>query len=140
MKGVSPLISVIMLIAFALVVSGLVITWGIGFTESRRSELQFCSKAQILLERAYYNTATGNINLVMRNTGKVPLTGFTVLLSYENGTVTSSANQYKDYKAQPDDISIFPTGFGSGLKEAVIQSKECKSAQDMVIRYDIDGL
>ncbi len=129
-----------MLIAFALVVSGLVITWGIGFTESRRSELQFCSKAQILLERAYYNTATGNINLVMRNTGKVPLTGFTVLLSYENGTVTSSANQYKDYKAQPDDISIFPTGFGSGLKEAVIQSKECKSAQDMVIRYDIDGL
>jgi flagellin-like protein len=140
MRGISPLIAVIMLVAFALIVSGIVISWGIGFTESKRSEVQLCSKAQILLERAYYNQNTGNINLVVHNTGKVPLTGFTVLISYTNGTVTSSGNQYKDYEIQPDDISIFPTDFGAGLKEAVVQSKQCKGAQDMVIVYDIQGL
>ena len=140
MKGISPLISVIMLIAFALVVSGLVITWGIGFTESKRSEIQLCSKAQIVLERAYYKQDTGKINLVVQNTGKIPLKGFTVLLVYKNGTVTSSGNQYKDYEIKPDDITIFPVSFGDGLKEIVIQSKECKGAQDMVITYDIEGL
>jgi len=140
MKGISPLISVIMLIAFALVVSGLVITWGVGFTESKRSEIQLCSKAQILLERAYYKQDTGRINLVVRNTGKVPLKGFTVLQAYENGTVTSSGNQYRDYEIEPDDITIFPVGFENGLKEIVIQSKQCKGAQDMVIIYDVEGL
>lgn len=140
MKGVSPLISVIMLIGFALVVSGLVISWGTGFTETKRSEIQLCSKAQIVLERAYYSHDTGKINLVVRNTGKVPLTGFTVLLSYENGTVASSGDEYADYEIQPDEISIIPTGFGAGLKEAVIQSKQCKGARDMITRYDIDGL
>ena len=140
MKGVSPLISVIMLIAFALIVSGLVVTWGIGFTESKRSEIQTCSKAQILMERAYFNQDTGKINLVVRNTGRIPLKGFTVLLSYENGTVTSSAGDYSDYEIKPDQISIFPVGFGSGLREVVVQSKQCKGAQDMVIVYDIKGM
>jgi len=140
MKGISPLIAVIMLVAFVLIVSGIVISWGISFTQSKRSEVQLCSRAQILLDMAYYNQNTGNINLVVQNTGKVPLSGFTVLLSYANGTVTSSGQKYDDYEIQPDDISIFPTSFGAGLEEAVVQSKQCKGAQDMVIVYDIEGL
>lgn len=140
MKGVSPLISVIMLIAFALIVSGMVITWGIRFTETKRTEVQFCSKAQIVLERVYYNTGTGEIDLVVRNTGTVPLKGFNIVLSYVNGTVTSSANQFIDYEMQKDEIIVFPTNFGGGLEEVMVQSKECARAQDMVISYDIEGL
>lgn len=138
MIGISPLISVIMLIAFALIVSGIVINWGISFAETKRSEIQFCSKTQITLERAY--SSQGNINMVVRNIGRVPLTGFDILLFYSNGTLESSGNRYEGHEVKENEISTLQMSPETNLKKVIVQSKQCREAQDMVLAHEIEGL
>jgi flagellin-like protein len=138
MKGISPLISVIMLIAFALIVSGIVINWGISFAETKRTEIQFCSKTQIIMERTYYSQ--GNINVIVRNIGRVPLAGFNVLLFYSNGTVESSGNRYDGYGVGENEIITLRMSSWPDLEKVMVQSKQCKEAQDLVLAHEISGL
>ncbi len=128
-----------MLVAVALIVSGIVINWGIGFTETKRSEVQFCSGADIVIEKAYYDEDTGDTRLIIRNSGKVPLKGFNVLLYYENGTAESPEGQYSDYEIQPDDIITFQVSVDPFFRELIVQSRQCKKAQNAVLVYDIEG-
>jgi hypothetical protein len=127
-----------MLIAFALIVSGIVINWGISFAETKRTEIQFCSKAQIIMEGAYYSQ--GNINVIVRNTGRVPLTGFNVLLFYSNGKVESSGNRYDGYGVAEDEILTLGMSSRPDLKKVTVQSKQCREAQDLVLAHEIGGL
>ncbi len=139
MKGVSPLIAVIMLIAFVLIVAGIFYTWVSQFTYMQREEIQFCARASILLQRAYYNVNTDQVNLIVYNTGDVPLKGFNILLSSRGGDVQINKDFLgREIKAR--DIGILPVDFSSDLKEIVVQSIECKGAQDMVNIYDVEGL
>ena len=89
-KGISPLISVIMLIAFTMIVAGILAGWATQFVTQSRSELQFCSKAQLLIQRAYYDNTTQALTIALFNTGDVPLHGFAVRLTYNNETITST--------------------------------------------------
>jgi flagellin-like protein len=138
MRGISPLIATIMLIAFSLVVSGIFYAWISQFSYSEREEFQVCSKAQIILQKAYYNAESGNINLVVYNTGSVPLTGFVVLISSEQETKTNK--DFLKKKVEANDIGLFPVRQETGIKSMVVQSVECRNAQDMVSVYDVEGL
>jgi len=138
MRGISPLIATIMLIAFSLVVSGIFYAWLSQFSHSEREEFQTCSKAQISLQKAYYNTQTGNINIVVYNTGSIPLTGFTVLLSSDQETKTNK--DFLKKKVEANDIGLFPIKYETGIRSMVVQSIECRNAQDMVSVYDVEGL
>lgn len=138
MRGISPLIATIMLIAFSLMVSGIFYAWLSQFSYSEREGFQTCSKAQISLQKAYYNTQTGNINIVVYNTGSIPLTGFTVLLSSDQETKTNK--DFLKKKVEANDIGLFPIRYETGIRSMVVQSIECRNAQDMVSVYDVEGL
>jgi flagellin-like protein len=138
MKGISPLIATIMLIAFALVVSGIFYGWVSQFAYSQREEFQICSRAQIVLQKAYYNPESGNINIIIYNTGDVPLKGFTLLISRDKTYETN--RDFLQREIAPTEIGLFPVAYSSGMKSIVVQSVECKNAQDMVGLYDVEGI
>jgi len=138
MKGISPLVAIIMLIAFSLAVSGMLFSWVYQFTYSQREELQICSSAQISLNKAYYNPQTGNINMVVYNTGGIPLTGFVVLVTKEKTTET--ARDFSTREILLGDVGLFPISYSDDIRTVVVQSTQCRNAQDMISIYDVDGL
>ncbi len=137
-KGISPLISVIMLIAFTMIVAGILAGWATQFVTQSRSELQFCSKAQLLIQRAYYDNATNKLTIALFNTGDVPLHGFAVRITYQNETITST--KYETLNISYQDIKTVEMNTDDTLKQVVVQSLECRGAQDLIGRYDVQGL
>jgi flagellin-like protein len=137
-KGISALISVIMLIAFTMVVAGILAGWATQFVTQSRSELQFCSKAQLLIQRAYYDNSTNTLTLALFNTGDVPLNGFSVRLTYSNETVTSQ--KFESLNISFQEIQTIAMQTDSTLNQVAVQSLQCRGAQDLISRYDIQGL
>ncbi len=137
-KGISPLIAVIMLIAFTMIVAGILAGWATQFVTQSRSELQFCARAQLLIQRAYYDNSTQELTLALFNTGDVPLRGFAVRLVYQNESITST--KFENLNISYQDIETVTLTTDDTLKQVVVQSLECRGAQDLVGRYDIQGL
>ncbi|MEM5871879.1 MAG: type IV pilin [Candidatus Aenigmatarchaeota archaeon] len=138
MKGISPLISVIMLIAFTMIVAGILAGWATQFVTQSRAELQFCSRAQILIQRAYYNDDTKNLTLTLFNTGDVPLKGFSIRIVYQNESIISIKRE--DLNISYQDIQTIEIETDKDIKQVVVQSLQCRGAQDLIGRYDIQGL
>jgi flagellin-like protein len=137
-KGISPLIAVIMLIAFTMIVAGILAGWATQFVTQSRSELQFCARAQLLIQRAYFDNTTKNLTLALFNTGDVSLNGFAVRLTYQNESIVSE--KFETLNISYQDIKTVVLQTDDTLKQVVAQSLECRGAQDLITRYDIQGL
>ena len=127
-----------MLIAFTMIVAGILAGWATQFVTQSRSELQFCARAQMLIQRAYYDNSTKDLTLALFNTGDVPLRGFSVRLEYSNNTI--DATKMESLNISYQDIETVTLKTDEGLKQVVVQSMECRGAQDLVNKYDIQGL
>lgn len=139
-KGISPLIAVIMLIAFTMIVAGILAGWATTFVTQQREELQFCARAQLLIQNANYNDTTGNLVVALFNTGDVPLRGFVARMTYENNTVVSERTGLDDLEIISQDIKTVTLSTDDTLEKVVIQSLQCRGAQDLIGKYDIRGL
>lgn len=137
-KGISPLIAVILLIAFTMIVAGILAGWATQFVTQTRSELQFCAKSQLLIQRAYFDNTTKELTVALFNTGDVPLKGFAVRLTYQNESIVSVKLEEMNISYQ--DIKTVTLATDETLKQVVAQSLECRGAQDLITRYDIQGL
>lgn len=136
-RGISPLVAVILLIAFTLVVAGVVASWATTFAQSQRKEIQFCTDARVLIYRAdYTGGATGTLNLQVYNNGKVDLSYF-ALLTYSNGSVFRDNGLVNVTKDQIGTLSVATT---SALSEVTVKSTRCEGAQDFIRSSDIYGL
>jgi len=136
-KGISPLIAVIMLIAFTMIVAGILATWTTNFAQRQRVQIEFCTEAGAYIQGGTYDSGTNTLNLVVFNNGKVPLS-FIVLLTYKNGTVTRASGTWN---TTAGDVRTFTvSGVNSDLEQATIQSKECPGVQDLLYYYNIRGL
>ncbi len=140
MKGISPLIAVIMLIAFVLVVSGIFYSWISQFTYSHREEFQMCSKARITLQNAYYTEGTGNITVTIYNSGDVPLNGFTVITTLKGDEKPEVNRNFLEKEIQAKEIGAFTLAYNQDSESILFQSVECKNVQEIVKIYDIGGL
>lgn len=138
MKGISPLIAVIMLIAFTMIIAGILATWTTNFATKQRVQIEFCSEAGAYIQGGTYDPGTQTLNLIIYNNGKVPLT-FQGILIYKNvakPVVYSSTQQ-----VNASSIEVFQmTGITSNLEQATIQSKECAGVQDLLYYYNIRGM
>lgn len=139
-KGISPLIAVIMLIAFTMIVAGILAGWATTFVTQQREELQFCGRAQLLIQSATYNDTSGVLSMALFNTGDVPLKGFVARLTYANNTVVSDRTGLEDLEIQSQDISTVSLTTDDTLDKVVIQALQCRGAQDLIGKYDIRGL
>jgi flagellin-like protein len=138
-KGISPLVAVIMLIAFTMIVAGILAGWATRFATEQRSVLEKCVRANIVIKRATY--ASTNISIMLYNAGTVPLTNFQVQVTYDSAgplmpdtwTVydTIEANSFETYTHNLTNQSV---------DYLEIRSIECQGAYDLIQSYDIIGI
>jgi flagellin-like protein len=139
-KGISPLVAVIMLIAFTMIIAGILAGWATRFATEQRSMLEKCVRANIVIKRATYDSTTQEITLMLYNAGTVPLTDFTGLVSYKNETgefpttsnirMTIAANTFETAKMDANWTDV---------DYVELRSFECQGAYDMIRSYDIRG-
>ena len=136
-KGISPLVAVIMLIAFTMIVAGILATWTTNFAQRQRVKIEFCTEASAYIQGGTYDSGTNTLNLVVYNNGKVPLS-FISILTYKNGTVHKASTTWNISAGDIETLSI--SGVSSNLEQVTIQSKECPGVQDLLYYYNIKGL
>ena len=115
MKGISPLIAAVLLIAFTVAIATMVMGWFSTLTRettatvsNKTTEAVSCSNAQISIEEVYVTAgslATGSARVVVKNTGFTTLgisglqvynttghnfsTGFSTVSSFPSGSIQS---------------------------------------------------
>jgi flagellin-like protein len=135
-KGVSPLIAVIVLIAFTLIVAGMLATWASRFARETLPTTE-CFNIDVIIQGATYDTPTGTLNLYVKNRGTITLT-FDTLIKYQNGTITQTS---QTYTVDSNQLRTFTfTGISNTVDEVTIQSQECTNVQDLIQRQWITGL
>ena len=78
LKAISPLVAVIMLIAFMLIIAGIIAGFVTQFAETQQRATQYCLDARVLLQRGIWTediggSTTGNLSLTIYNYGEMPL-------------------------------------------------------------------
>jgi len=135
-KGISPLVAVIMLIAFTLIIAGILAVWLQQFASEQTRSLTTCADARVLIQRASYNESTEELRLSLYNYGRVSL-NFTTLLKYTTEDVLNNTILSTEART----IKTFTiNNVSDDLQEVVVQSIECTGAQDFLRRIDIKGL
>ncbi len=135
-KGVSPLIAVIVLIAFTLIVAGMLATWASRFARDTLPTTE-CFNIDVIIQGATYESSTSTLNLYVKNRGTVQLT-FDTLIKYQNGTITQAG---QSYTVDANQLRTFTfTGISNTVDEVTIQSQECTNVQDLIQRQWITGL
>lgn len=102
MKGISPLIATVLLIAFTVAVAGLLSSWLMSFTKSsseivsRQSNTQLvCSYGGIALSNLKYSSSCNCMNGTIENTQTISLGNITIQTIYSNqSTITTKLCVY----------------------------------------------
>lgn len=131
-KGISPLVAVVMLIAFTLLVAGMLGGLVTQFAQEQRSVIQYCTNARVMILSGVYTTDSGmdDVILSIQNFGEADLT-FNVLQTHTNGTV-SKLPESIEIKASDVTQLTLENVLVSDTSEFTIQSEECAGAQDVI--------
>lgn len=153
-RGISPLVAVIMLIAFTLIIAGMLATFVTQMTEDISKESKVCVDARVLLKKAAFNaykngSNEGDLILTVYNYGKTNLR-FKALLSYSNESIHVGGISTHDTTFPVDAGKIHVANLsnvGDDLTEVTVKSMqcdppcyECQGAQDFRPYIDIKGL
>ncbi len=140
-KGISPLVAVIMLIAFTMIVAGILAGWATRFATEQRSMLEKCVRANIVIKRATYADPPGNLTLMLYNAGTVPLKDFQVQVTYnDEGPLMPSTWTIYDTVGANSFETFVHNVTNKSVDFVEIRSMECQGAYDMIRSYDITGL
>jgi flagellin-like protein len=93
MKGISPVIASVLLIAFTIAVATLYSGWITSFTKTTTEEVQeksekrvTCSYGGIAIDDVKYNKTTGNLTAIIENTDIIDLGNIDIEIFYANAT------------------------------------------------------
>lgn len=97
MKGISPLIAAILLIAFTITVATFLASWSTTFAKTQTQEFSKaseeisaeCKYANLQIETAVYYGSEEKVVAVLWNMGKVQLSNFQFLVYYSDVNITS---------------------------------------------------
>jgi len=96
MKGISPLVATVLLIAFTIGVGGLISVWISGFTQTSSKIVSkegekglICSNGAIDLSTLRYCSGTNNISGIIKNNGRIALGNITLQTVFANGSIVS---------------------------------------------------
>lgn len=100
MKGISPLIATVLLIAFTVAIGGIVSIFFTSFTKqttggvsSQGQNLVVCANSNPTIDKVYYALNSGNtINATFSNPGSYNVTNITIYASMPNGSTFSYGN------------------------------------------------
>jgi len=134
------LIAVILLIAFTLVVAGILAGWATNFAREQRTSIEQCMDARVIIHSATYDSSADDITLYVYNNGKIPLR-FKTMLSFANGSLIIDENTQDTEVAagKVQEFTIANQDF-AGLTEITVQSITCFGAQDFIEARNINNI
>jgi len=91
LKGISPLIAAVLLIAFTMAIGGVLFIWSGTFSQQRLQSAGDCSFS-IFVTDPNYDASTNMISFRLRNTGKNDLVAVTVSIIYSSGNNLEKIN------------------------------------------------
>lgn len=107
-----------------------------GFSDYSADAL--CSNSEIELQRAYYDSWSGEMTVHIYNKGAAPLTGFVITSYYSDGS--ESSRRFRDLLVNPQDIELAVIQTGEGVEKLTVQSMECPDKNDSISSDDIRGV
>lgn len=112
MKGISPIVAAVLLIAVTMTIAGILAYWSASFVEKGlpTNETQ-CSLARFVVDTCSYNTTSNKITLRLDNRRNVDLSNLKAFIYYANGTVSAA-------------IPLNETLAGNTIKSFVISQTE----------------
>ncbi|MFH0711162.1 MAG: archaellin/type IV pilin N-terminal domain-containing protein [Candidatus Aenigmatarchaeota archaeon] len=153
MKGISPIIATVLLIAFTVAVAGLLSTWLTGFTSSTSKQVSdsssitlSCSYGGVSFGSLRFNSSTLYIAGDLENTGTVSLGNFSLQIIYANKSISNyllctsggvgSNCTAKNISLLPRDLITFnvPT---SSTYETIRVSTNCSSVFDAATSSEV---
>jgi len=151
LKGISPLISIVLLVALAVAVGAIISTWLFGFTRKQTStvgeraeENILCSYASLLLSNVEY--CNGRVTGQIENTGDVSLLIKKLVIVYSNGSTQErglclvgsevKACSIPNLTLAPRDLIVFNLSASQNILKLRVTSN-CSSAYSDVTSEDI---
>ncbi|MBU5678709.1 MAG: archaellin/type IV pilin N-terminal domain-containing protein [Candidatus Aenigmatarchaeota archaeon] len=109
LKGISPLIATVLLIALTMTIAGIVAMWASTFTggrleETEKNATQICIGANLRISEARIVNNIGYFKL--ENVGTTPLTGFRAYLFYSNPANDEELNASKCYYVSDSSYTL----------------------------------
>lgn len=155
MKGISPLVATVLLIAFTVAMAGLLSTWLTGFTSSTTQQVTqssgntlSCSYGGLSLGSLQYSSTSGTLSGNIENTGTVSLGNFSISIIYSNKTVGQyllcsvggvGANcTAKNISLVPRDIFTFNLSVSSSY-DTIRVASNCSSVFDQATSGDVSS-
>lgn len=154
MKGLSPLIATVLLIAFTIGVGGIISIWISGFTQtsskivSKEGENQIiCSNGAIDLSNLKY--CNNNISGIIKNNGRITIGSITLQTIFNNGSMVthalndtdtggSSSGNYLALKAgQIFSFNVSIGGASSTAYDKIWIYTNCSGVTDLADRSDV---
>lgn len=69
LKGISPIIASVLLIAFSIIIAAIVGTWAKSYAETELTSLELCKDLELLPVSFSYNSSTKSGNITIQNIG-----------------------------------------------------------------------
>lgn len=115
MKGISPLVATVLLIAIAVMIASIIMNWVTSLTKeqtstigNRTGEAVECTAAVITIDDVYIDFSTNKSRVHVRNSGQINLDITSASLTNQRGEKASN-------------LTAFPiTGFGKGITQEVV--------------------
>ncbi|MEM5766049.1 MAG: archaellin/type IV pilin N-terminal domain-containing protein [Candidatus Aenigmatarchaeota archaeon] len=95
MKGISPLVATVLLIAITMSVAGILAFWVSSFTSQtlpKYNRTEECRFSNFEIYSCTLDRATGTLTFILRNTGQYDIQGLTAFIILKNNIVTPTIN------------------------------------------------
>ncbi len=146
-KGISPLVAVIMLVAFTMTMAVILASWAQNYASSSTEEITECAESGIKIYICKWITGTtpnGTLKIVVQNTGDYNLT-FDVVLTFSNetrhpGLIQSFNEGYYIDSHEYKTVTI--NNVSDDLSKVKVESRECLNygVLDSISKLYITGL
>jgi len=97
LKGISPLIAAVLLIAVTMTIAGVLAYWASTFVQSglqqsaNQTVATECNFGNFVVNACSYNAATSKMTFILDNIGTVHLSNITVFVVYPDNTLNSTS-------------------------------------------------
>lgn len=154
MKGISPMIATVLLIAFTVGVGGLISVWVTSFTTESTNIVSkegidqiTCSNGALELSTLRYCSSTNNMSGIIKNNGRITLGNITLQVIFTNGsssishslndTGTGGVNAGNFLALRPGQIFSFNVSAGGGNYHRIWVYSNCSEVTDLATSSDV---
>jgi flagellin-like protein len=132
MKGISPIVAAVLLIAITMTIAGVLAYWSANFIGKQLpdtgTETQ-CKLANFDFLSCKYNSTTGNITFSLVNRRNVELKNLTAFVNYANGSSSSGAILNSTLNIGSDAIKSFSVSGISSDFVSIIVKTQCSDVE-----------